>query len=171
MPRIARWREPCDDHIRPEHPDHAYHIAQHFLLPPLLETLLRALAVAEVHRTGEELLTAIDAPCFEQLLRADDAQRVAQFGADQVLSTIAACEAEVAGADLPAIAQPGDQTRVLIIGMRRDVKHTAQHIELLHLVQDLGGVGLRGWSLGPSGQRRVGNGKCDHGRDDRVTEE
>ena len=75
-------------------------------------------------------------------------QRIAQLGTDQVLSTVATREAEVAGAHLLAVGQPGDQAGVLVIGMRHDVEHAAQHVELLHAVQDLGGVGLCGRALG-----------------------
>ncbi len=142
--RAAVRREAGDDHIGPERADHAHHIAQHLLLAPFLEALGGVLAVAEVHRAREELLAAIDPPRLHQLLRADDAERIAQLGADQVLSAVATREAEVAGAHLFAVGQPGDQLGVLVIGVGHDVEHAAQHVELLHAVQDLGGVGL-GW--------------------------
>jgi hypothetical protein len=47
-----------------------------------------SLGVAEIDRSREELLGAVDAARSQQFLRADKAQQVALFGSDQVLPAL-----------------------------------------------------------------------------------
>ena len=147
-------RETRDDHIGPECADHAHHVAEHFLLSPFRETFIGRFAVAEIHRAGEELFATIDPPCFEQFLRTNDPERITKLRSDQVLSAFAAREAQVCRAHFPAIREPRDQPRVLIIGMRGDVQHAAQNVELLHAVQDLASVRLPGRALRKRSDRK-----------------
>ena len=100
------------------------------------------LGVPEIDRAGEELPAAIDAAGGEQLLGADDPQLFAEFGAEHVLSAVAARQRQIGGAVVAAAREVGDQLRVLIVGMRRDVEDAAQFAKTAQVLQD-GGGGLR----------------------------
>ena len=91
-------REAGDDNVGTKLPDGAHHIPQQALPAPFCERFFGRLAETEIDRAGEELLAAVDAAGFQQLLRADHAQQRALLGADQVLSAFAARRGKVAGA-------------------------------------------------------------------------
>ena len=62
--------EKADDHVGPDGADVAHVVADDFVVAPLLDRLLDAERVAEVHRAREELLRAVEAVDGEQLLGA-----------------------------------------------------------------------------------------------------
>src|SRR4029078_7186795 len=120
VPIPRRAGEHGDDDLRPERSNDGHDILHHRVVWPVLEGLRRALREAEVVRAREVLLCAIDAPSGEQFLCADDAERRPELVADEVLTTIAAGEREVRRLDVTAEREPGDEPRVLVIGMRAD---------------------------------------------------
>src|ERR1017187_6185135 len=141
-------REPRDEHIRPENADDAHDVRKHLLVVPLCEGLAVVLREAEILRAGEELPSAVSPAGGEQLLGADDPQFVAEFWAERVLAAVAARHREIRGAVAAAARQVGDELRVLVVGMRRNVEDAPQLAKAAQLLQD----GLRG--LGRGGNRR-----------------
>ena len=73
----------------------------------------------------------IDAPRGEQFLCANNAELVAQLRADQILAAIAAGERKIGGIVERAVRPVGDQARVLIVRMRRNVEDAAEDVQLL----------------------------------------
>ncbi len=59
-------------------------------MSPDLQRLGRILRISEIDRAREELFAAVDAARSEKLLRAEDAEELAFFVADEVLSAVAA---------------------------------------------------------------------------------
>ena len=85
---------------------------------------------AEQKRAFAPRSDLVDAAGRQQLLGANDAKLLAQFGADEVLATIAAGAAEVAGFELAAVGEVGEQTGVFVVGVGGDVHHRAHYVEL-----------------------------------------
>nr|GFC51428.1 hypothetical protein [Tanacetum cinerariifolium] len=76
-------REARDEHIGPPLPNHPDHVSEHLLLVPDGEGLGRGLAKAEVVGAGKVLVRPVDAAGRQQLLGTDNAELLAQFGADE----------------------------------------------------------------------------------------
>ena len=138
--RPARLRRKARDHdIRAERPYHPHNIGEHLLVVPLREGLPVILRIAEVARAAEELAAPVDRPRGQELLGADDAEQIAKLGADHVLAAVPAGERQVRGPVVPAPGKVGDQLRVLVVGMRRDVEDAPEHAEAAQLLLDGGG--------------------------------
>jgi len=95
----------------------------------VLERLRRTLREAEVVCAREVLLRAVDAPRREQLFRADHAECFAQLIADEILPAIAAREGEIRDIRVAPLPEPGDEPRVLVVGMRGNDQHAHRHRE------------------------------------------
>ncbi len=79
-----------DDDVGSEHPDVADEISEDLLLTPLLERLLLAERVAEVDRSREVLLRAVETVGGQQFLGAEHTQRIEELGTNLVLTAVAA---------------------------------------------------------------------------------
>ena len=123
--------------------DDRHHVGQHGVLAPDPQRLVGALRETEVARAGEELLRAVDPARRQQLLRPDEAQRRPLLGADQVLPAVAARDRQIGRAHERAVGQVGEQRRVLVVGVGRDVEDAAGDAELAQAEGDLRGVRLR----------------------------
>ena len=133
--------EAQDDDVGTEAPDHPDHIAQNFFAAPFLETFLGRFGESEIDGAGEELFRAVDTPGREQLLGANDAELVALFGADEVLTALAAGQREIAGAHFSTTRQIGEQRGVFVIGMRGNHEHAADDVEAIERKTRLGRSG------------------------------
>jgi hypothetical protein len=91
----------------------------------------------EVQRPREELAAAVDAPRGQQLLRADQAELLAELRAEHVLPAVPARQRQVRRAVPAPAGQVRDELRVLVVGVRRDVEHASHLAELLQVLQDL----------------------------------
>jgi len=120
-----------DDDVGTEAADHPDNVAEDLIVTPLLETFLGCFGESEIDGARKELLRAVDAPRREQLLGANDAELVALFGADQVLSALASREREITGAHLAPTRQIGEQGRVFVIGMSGDHEHAANDVQAI----------------------------------------
>jgi len=89
----------------------------------------------------KELPAAVEPTRRQQLLRADDAELIADLGADQVLAAVAGRHRQVRGVGQPPVGEPGDEPGVFVVGVRRDVEHAAEHLHLLQGELDGGRVG------------------------------
>src|SRR5438105_12170740 len=95
---FARRRKARHDHIGLKFADDPHDIGENSVAIPDRERLLRRFAEPEVERTREELFGAVDAARRQQLLRADDAEELAFFVADEVLAAVAARQRQITGA-------------------------------------------------------------------------
>jgi hypothetical protein len=123
--------EAQDDHVGTEAPDHPDHIAENFFAAPFLETFLGRFGESEIDGAREELFRAVDTPGREQLLGTNDAELVALFGADEVLTAFASRQREVAGAHFSTTRQIGEQCGVFVVGMRGNHEHAADDVEAI----------------------------------------
>jgi len=118
---FAGRREARDDHVGLKAADVPDDVGQDGVVSPDLQRLVRTLREAEIERAREELFAAVDAARVEQLLRAEDAEELAFFVADEVLSAVAARHRQVGGAQQALVREVGDQRGVVVVGMRGDV--------------------------------------------------
>ncbi|MGC4085073.1 MAG: hypothetical protein QM736_23895 [Vicinamibacterales bacterium] len=104
--------------VRTDRANQPDEIAEHLVVPPLLERLLDAERVAEVDRSREVLLGGIEAMQRRQFLGAQHAERLEDLGADLVLAAIAACGGGQRRAIALSPVQHHEETVVFIVGMR-----------------------------------------------------
>ena len=128
------------------------------------QRLLVVLGIAEVVRAREILPAPVQAPGGEQLLGAGHAQLLAELGADQVLAAVAAREREIRRPVSATAREVGDELRVLVVRMRRDVEHAAHRGEAAQLLADGGaGRGIGGVAHpGAAGQHACHEGAPPH---------
>jgi hypothetical protein len=79
-----------DDDVGPVFADHPNHVGKQMFAAPLLQSFRGCLRKSEIDSPGEKLFGAIDASRGQQFLRADDSERRALLGADEVLSALTA---------------------------------------------------------------------------------
>ena len=90
------------------------------------------------------MLPTVHAPGRQEFLRADDAQRIADLRADEVLPALTARQRKVRRAHAASLGEIGDELGVFVVGMRRDVEHAAALAEGAHFLQDGRGRWRRG---------------------------
>jgi hypothetical protein len=113
------------------------------------ERLLGALAEAEVEGAREVLAPAVEPARGEQLLGAHGAERLAELVADEVLPAVAAGEREVRRLDVAPAGEPGDEPRVLVVGVRADDEDAGRRREPVDQLGEGGGAARRlGGALG-----------------------
>ena len=124
------------DDERPEHADDAHVVGKRVALAPLHRGFGARLGEAVVEGVAEVLLRAIEAPRLQQLLGANDAERVEQFRADDVLAAFAAVQRNVGHTCMIAARCSRDERRVLVIRMRARMQHARRRLQpLQHLRQ------------------------------------
>ena len=107
---------------------------------------------------GEELagVAVKMAPCGEQFLGAEQAERFAKFWAEQVLAAVASRYGEIGGPAAAAAGKIGQELSVFIVGVGCDVQHAAQIVEAVQILQN----GRRGGRIGRPNWRRCGQQTC-----------
>jgi hypothetical protein len=73
----------------------------------------------------------IDASRIEQFLCSNNAKPLAQFRADQILAAVPARNRKISAVVKRTVRPERHQICVFVIGVRRDVKNAAKHVELL----------------------------------------
>ena len=114
------------------------HVAERVALAPLHRGFRARLREAVVERAAEELFAAVEAPRLQQLLGADDAERVEELGADDVLPALAAIQRDVRDARVIAARRPRDERRILIVGVGAGVKHAGRRLQALQDLRQAG---------------------------------
>ena len=144
VPVPRRAREAQNHHIRTEPANHPHHIGKDAFAPPFGERLFGRFGKPEVDGAREELFRAIDPPGRQQFLRADQPQQIALLGTNQVLPAFAAGQRQVPRAHVAAARVVGQNRGILIVGVRGDHQHAAQHRQLLQRLLDRRRAGKRG---------------------------
>src|ERR1700737_3297126 len=136
--RAARnGRKTRDEHVWPKLPDYPHYVAQYLLAIPNSQGLAIIPGKTEINCSRKELPAAINATGGKQFLRANHSYFIAEFGAEHILTTIAAGKRKVG---CPVISSPGeigDQFSIFIVGMRRNVEHATHFAEAVQLPQNL----------------------------------
>ena len=73
----------------------------------------------------------IDASRIEQFLCSNNAEPLAQFRTDQILAAVPARNRKISGVVKRTVRPQRHQICVFVIGVSRDVKNAAKHVELL----------------------------------------
>ena len=137
MLAVAVPRRPAEDghdDLGTKPPDHSDYILEDGVTRPMLPGLVNGLGEAEIVGAGEVLASAIEPARRQQLLGPDQAQRLAQLGADQVLAALAPVQREVRGFGSSPPHQDGEQLGILVIRMGSDHQHplvVTEHPKLL----------------------------------------
>jgi hypothetical protein len=95
-----------DDNQRTERADDADHVVEHILLGPARCRLGARLRESEINRAREELVAAIEPARLQQLLGANDAKRIEQLAADDVLTALATGQRQIGDARVVAACRP-----------------------------------------------------------------
>ena len=117
----------------PEPANDAHHVLEDGVPRPVGPGLVERLGVAEVVGAGEVLAGPVQPAGREQLLGPEQAERLAQLGADQVLPALAPVERQIRRLRAHPADQDGQQLGVLVVGMRADHEDplvVPQHAEL-----------------------------------------
>ncbi len=110
--------------------DGADGVVEDAVVGPLGEGFFLGLGEAEVDFGAEELGDAGVAVVGEELLGADEAERVFEVAGDVVLAAFAAGEGEVGDAGAEAAGVEGEHAAVFVVGMRDDVEDGGAGVEL-----------------------------------------
>src|SRR5436190_6723348 len=129
-------RKSRHDDVRAKLADDADHVGEHLLPIPEAQRLFRRLGKPKINRPRKKLPATIKPAPGHQFLRAGDAQLLVELRADFVLSAIAAGDREIAGAIAAPAREVGDELRVLVIRMRRDVKNRAHLAKAPQVLED-----------------------------------
>jgi hypothetical protein len=65
-------------------------------------------------------MRAVDATSRQQLLSANHSQRLTELIAYQILAPVTARKREIRRPDIAPAREPGDESRIFVIGMRGD---------------------------------------------------
>ena len=123
------------DDERADDADGADGIVEDAFVGPLLEGLFLGFGEAEVDLGAEELGDAGVAVVGEELLGADQAERIFEVAGHEVLAAFAAGEGEVGDAGAKAARVEGEHAAVLVVGMGDDVEDGGAGVELAQELQ------------------------------------
>ncbi len=122
--------EDREDHLRLEAADDPHGVGEQHLLRPLAERLRKRAGIAEVEGAGEVLPRAVDAARGEQLFGAQDAQRLAEVGPDEVLSAFTPRQRKVRSFAALLARDQCQRRGVLVVWMGADDQQAAVRREL-----------------------------------------
>src|SRR4030095_9310961 len=118
-------------YIRPEIPDDPHDVSENLVVIPDVQRFLSRLRKPEVVRSREELLRMVDTSRVEQFLCSDDAEALAEFGSQYVLTSVAARNRKIGGVVKRTVRPERHQICIFVVRVRRDVKNAAKHVEFL----------------------------------------
>src|SRR5437773_12346761 len=131
MRQLILGTEARHHYIRSEIPDDPYDVSKDFFVIPKAHCLVSRFRKSEVRCSREELLRMVDASRIEQFLCSNNAEPLAQFRTDQILTAVPARNRKITGVVKRNLRPQCHQICVFVIGVRRDVKNAAKHVELL----------------------------------------
>ena len=118
-------------YVWPEIPDDPHDVSKNFVVIPEAHCLFSRFGKPEVGCSREELLRMVDASRIEQFLRSNNAEPLAQFRTDQILAAVPARNRKISGVVKRTVCPQCHQICIFVVGVRRDVKNAAKHVELL----------------------------------------
>src|SRR5215470_5337483 len=130
MRHLILGTEACHYHIRPEIPDDPHNVSKNFVVIPDVERFVSCLGKPEIERAREELPGMIDASRAEQFFCSNNAEPLAQFGSQDILTSVAAGYRKISGVVKRTVRPERHQVCVFVVRVRGDVKHAAKHVEL-----------------------------------------
>src|SRR5688572_9764347 len=102
----------CDDYVGPERAHHSHYVVEQRILWPVREGFVSALRESKIIGTSEILVRAVHSSSREKLLSADDAKRLAQLVADQILAAVTAGNGEIGRICMTTALEPRYQLSV-----------------------------------------------------------
>src|SRR5215472_8637337 len=85
------------DHVRSEIPDYPNDVSKNFVVIPNAQRFFSRLRKSKIDRACKELVGVIDAPRIQQFLCSNNAEALAQFGAEQILAAVTTRNREISG--------------------------------------------------------------------------
>ena len=123
---VVAGRAHREDDVRADHPDEPDVVGRDLVLAPLLERLVDAERVAEIHGAREVLFRAVEPMERRKFLRAQHAERFENFGADLVLPAVSPCGRGERRPEALSPIEHDQQPVVLVVGMGRRFHHDAR---------------------------------------------
>ena len=166
VPVVGGAAEHRDDDLGPEPPHDPHDVLEDGVLGPVLPGLVQRLGVPEIVGAGEILPRAVEPPGGQQLLGPDQAERLPQLRADEVLSPLAAVDGQVRGLGPHAPDEYRQQLGVLVVRMGPDHQHAPvvpQQAQLSVQGDDAPGAGRL--QLGVQGARQEREEREEEGED------
>ncbi len=124
--------------------DGADGVVEDAVVGPLGEGFFFSFGEAEVDLGAEHLVDADVAVVGEELLGADEAERVFEVGGDEVLAAFAAGEGEVGDTGAEAAGVEGQHAAVLVVGVGDDVEDGGAGVETAKELGEAEGVAVDG---------------------------
>src|SRR3954447_23759774 len=123
--------EAGDYYIRPEISDHPDDVSENFVVIPDSQGFVSRFRKSEVERSREELPRVVDVSRIEQFLCSNNAEPLAEFGSQYILTSIAARNRKISGLVKRTVRPERHQICVFVVWVRGYVQNAAKHIELL----------------------------------------
>src|ERR1041385_221057 len=130
------------DYIRTKSSDDPHDVSKNLVMIPEAQCLFSRFRKSEIGCSREKLLGMIDASRVEQFLCSNNAEPLAQFGSEQILTAVPARNRKISSVVKRTVRPKRHQICVFVIGMRRDVKHAAKHVKLLQRQLNFAGIHL-----------------------------
>src|SRR5437763_15983430 len=131
VPFLILGTEARHHYVRPEIPDDPHDVSKNFVVIPEAHCLFSRFRKPEVGCSREELSCMVDASRIEQFLCSNNAEPLAQFWTDQILTAVPARNRKISAVIKRTVRPERHQMRIFVVRMRRDVKNAAKHVELL----------------------------------------
>lgn len=122
-------------------------IAKDAIVPPLLVGLIDGLRESVIGDGGEELLGAGVLIGEQQLIGADEAERVVALAGHRILAAFAAGEGHDGGARADAARFVSQHAAVFVVGVGDDEHEAAPRVELAKSLGEAVGASIFGQSL------------------------
>src|SRR6476661_11005441 len=142
MRLIILGTKACHYHIRPEIPNDPHDISKNFVVIPDVQRFVSSLRKPEIERSRKELPGVVDASRTDQFLCSNNAEALAQFGSQYVLTSVAARNRKISGVVKRTVRPERHQICVFVVRVGRDVEHSAKHVELFQCELNLAGIHL-----------------------------
>ena len=135
-----------DDDLRAECANHAHHVFERNAAPDF-SGLLGGFHVSRIHGTGEELAHAVMFVGGEKFFGANNAQLGSLFGADGVLSALAAGDGQKRDVGIEAARKIREQAGPFVVGVSGDEKDARRDAGFVYGFDGFGeGLGGDRWS-------------------------
>src|SRR5205814_7811945 len=99
-------------------------------------------------------------------LCSNNAEPLAQFGTDYILATVPSRNGKISGVIKRTVRPERHEISVFVVGVRRDVKNAAEHVELLVYELNVAGThlfwGQQGRLISVIGRARHGESRDHH---------